>query len=147
MADTTPRLREATVKDLDIIILLLSSHGLPTDDLAGKAASLFVLEVDGRIIGSGGVEVFGDAGLLRSVAVVEPLRGEGFGATICREIVGRMRARGVRELFLLTTTAPGFFGALGFTRIDRNDAPAEIRGTTEFSGVCPISAVCMRMGL
>ena len=147
MTDTAPRLREATMRDMDIIILLLSSHGLHTEDLSGKASSLFVLESDGAIIGSGGVEVFGNVGLLRSVAVMKSLQGEGFGGLICREIVHRMRTQGLTELYLLTTTAPGFFERLGFQRIDRSDAPADIQGTTEFSGLCPTSAVCMRMRL
>lgn len=147
MTEGTPRLREATIKDLDLIILLLSSHDLPTEDLSGKTSSLFVLEADGAIIGSGGVEIFGKIGLLRSVAVMESLRGEGFGELICREIFNRMRVQGLKELYLLTTTAPGFFERVGFTRIDRNDAPVDIRGTTEFSTLCPTSAVCMTMRL
>jgi len=147
MTHTAPRLREATMRDMDLIILLLSSHGLHTEDLSGKASSLFVLESDGAVIGSGGVEVFGDVGLLRSVAVIKSLQGEGHGGLICREIFERMRTRGVTELYLLTTTAPGFFERMGFTRIDRSDAPAEIQNTTEFSGLCPQSAVCMRMRL
>ena len=147
MTETTPRLRDATEKDLDDIVSLLSFHNLPTEDLAGKASSLFILERNGGIIGTGGVEIFGDAGLLRSVAVLDSLRGEGFGGLICREIFNRMRSRGVKDLFLLTTTAPEFFKKLGFELIDRNDAPAKIKGTMEFSTICPLSAVCMRFRL
>lgn len=147
MIENEPRLREATEEDLDAIASLLSSYDLPTVDLSGKASSLFVLESDGALIGTGGVEVFGDTGLLRSVAVRDSLRGAGFGTVICREIFDRMSAQGLKELFLLTTTAPGFFESLGFTRIDRNAAPADIQGTTEFSTLCPQSAVCMTMRL
>ena len=147
MIENEPRLRGATEEDLDAIVSLLSSYDLPTVDLSGVVSSLFVLDSDGAIIGSGGVEVYGETGLLRSVAVRDSLKGAGFGTVICREIFDRMRAQGLTELYLLTTTAPGFFERMGFTRIDRNDVPADIQGTTEFSTLCPQSAVCMLMSL
>jgi len=147
MIDITPTLRPAVEADLDDIISILASHDLPTDDLAGKASSLFVLESYGDIIGTGGVEVYGDAGLLRSVAVQEFFRDLGLGGLICSEIFQMMKDRGVKELFLLTTTAPEFFEGLGFQRIERDTAPADIKATTEFSTLCPESAVCMRLEL
>ena len=50
------------------------------------------------------------------------------------------RSRGVRELYLLTTTAERFFERLGYRRTGRENAPEAIRGTQEFSGLCPSSS-------
>jgi arsenate reductase len=49
----------------------------------------------------------------------------------------------VARIYLLTTTAAGFFGKRGYLPADRDQAPAGIRATREFSGVCPASAAFM----
>jgi pimeloyl-ACP methyl ester carboxylesterase len=36
-----------------------------------------------------------------------------------------------------------YFAALGFKRIERSEAPAQIQATTQFRSLCPKSAVCM----
>jgi amino-acid N-acetyltransferase len=46
-------------------------------------------------------------------------------------------------VFLLTTTAPGFFAGLDFVPCERDRAPAALRATPEFAVVCPSSAACM----
>jgi N-acetylglutamate synthase-like GNAT family acetyltransferase len=53
------------------------------------------------------------------------------------------RSEGVRELYLLTTTAEGFFAGLGYRSIPREQAEAVLAGTTQFSELCPASARCM----
>jgi amino-acid N-acetyltransferase len=50
---------------------------------------------------------------------------------------------GVKELYLLTTTAEKFFPKLGFDSIDRDNVPTPIQATEEFSSICPSTAVCM----
>lgn len=57
---------------------------------------------------------------------------------------GHAKAHGVEEVYLLTTTAEGFFARLGYERVEREGAPESIRGTKEFSSICPSSAVLMR---
>ena len=57
------------------------------------------------------------------------------------------QSRGVQELCLLTTTAEHFFERLGYQRAEREAAPASIRGTSEFTTLCPASAVFMRKRL
>jgi len=53
------------------------------------------------------------------------------------------REQGVQSLYLLTTTAEKFFLRRGYTRIPREDAPAAIKSTKEFSGICPVSSSFM----
>ncbi|RLC71264.1 MAG: hypothetical protein DRI26_05505 [Chloroflexi bacterium] len=55
------------------------------------------------------------------------------------------RRKGVREIYLLTTTARGFFKKLGFEDVARAEVPMEIQETTEFKDMCPSSASCMRL--
>ncbi|MCI0517368.1 MAG: hypothetical protein L0Y45_06000 [Woeseiaceae bacterium] len=54
---------------------------------------------------------------------------------------------GVRQLWLLTTGAEHYFEKLGFLAASRALAPPEIRQTTEFTSLCPDSAVLMSKSL
>jgi amino-acid N-acetyltransferase len=57
------------------------------------------------------------------------------------------RSGGARELYLLTTTAEGYFPRLGFERIARDELPAALAASEELRGACPASAVTMRLRL
>ena len=52
-------------------------------------------------------------------------------------------SRGVRTLYLLTTTAEGFFVRRGYSTAARENAPPAIRSTREFAGICPASSAFM----
>ena len=54
------------------------------------------------------------------------------------------REHGVENVFLLTTTAEGFFPKFGFALIQRNDVPRSVQSSVEFHSACPASAVVMR---
>jgi amino-acid N-acetyltransferase len=124
---------------------VLSESGLPTADLSDP--QLYIYTVDGDPVGVGGIEQYGTVGLLRSVAIEEAARGQGYGTALTDALLDRGRAEGITELFLLTTTAADFFARLGFERTDRAAAPEQIRETTQFSEVCPDTATCMRREL
>lgn len=149
----TVELRSAEARDREYVEELLAENGLPTSDLDSAHSSLFVCESAeaeveaGDRVGVGGLEVEGDAGLLRSVAVEESARGAGYGTTICEQLLDRARAADLDAVFLLTTTAEEFFSGLGFERVQRSRVPDSIRGTAEFTDLCPESAICMRKPL
>jgi N-acetylglutamate synthase-like GNAT family acetyltransferase len=46
-------------------------------------------------------------------------------------------------MYLLTTTAAGFFERRGYVAAARESAPAEIRATREFADICPASSAFM----
>jgi amino-acid N-acetyltransferase len=95
---------------------------------------------EGELIASGGLEIYGDYVLLRSVAVRESARGQQLGHRIVNDLLGQASGKSV---FLLTETAPGFFNRFGFSEISRDQVPDRIRKSSEFSSVCPVSAICM----
>lgn len=90
-----------------------------------------------------GVELHGKAGLLRSLAVSEAARGQGCGTNLVKQAEAHAAANGVQSLYLLTTTAERFFEALGYARMQRAAVPEAIQRTSEFSRLCPASAVIM----
>ena len=90
-----------------------------------------------------GLEVFGSVALLRSLTVAKEARGLGYGKALVASAENYAKDKGVRELYLLTTTAESFFARLGYSRRDRNTAPQQIKRTKEFSDLCPDSAAFM----
>ncbi len=147
VSPTAPRLRAAEREDLDAVVGLLGVAGLPTAGLSATLADFYVAEQGGRIVGAIGLEPYGAAALLRS-AVVEPaFRGSGVGEAMIRRILDHAGARGMSEVFLLTTTAERYFPRFGFVEIAREDVPRAVQGSLEFSEACPDSAVVMRLEL
>ena len=129
---------------LDEVRTLLKRSKLPYQDINLENA-LFVTYCDkgGNIIGSGGLEFYSPYALLRSVAVDESERGKAFGKEIVNDLVERAKNRSVKEIYLLTETAHGFFLKRGFADVAREDVPVELKRSTEFTSVCPVSAACM----
>jgi N-acetylglutamate synthase-like GNAT family acetyltransferase len=121
----------------------LAGAALPTHDI-DTAPTRFWRFRDARgDIGFAGLEMCGSDALLRSVVVVAEHRGRGHGRAIVAWMLDQAARLGVRQVFLLTTTAVDFFAAADFIRINRDSAPTAIRATREFTTLCPTAAVCM----
>lgn len=122
---------------------LLHDAGLPTDDLEEAGRTFFMASQDGSVCGSSGFEVAGHDVLLRSIAVIGGYRGHGVGREITLDILERAHRGGAVRAYLLTTSAASFFESLGFSRIERRNAPEAILQTRQATSICPASAVLM----
>jgi amino-acid N-acetyltransferase len=120
---------------------LLALADLPTSDLTESHCGDFFFTGDAAApTGIVGLELYGEAALLRSLIVSPAIRGTGLGTTLVAFAENFARSSGVREIYLLTMTAEAFFLALGYERARRESAPACIQSTREFSGICPDSS-------
>ena len=120
---------------------LLASANLPTADLAeSHCEHFFHTGPAATPTGLVGLELFGDVALLRSLVVSPDGRSSGMGTALVRFAEEHARAEGVRALYLLTTTAEGFFLRRGYSPVARDSAPVAIRSTREFAGICPASS-------
>lgn len=147
---SAPQIHPASAGDLSGALVLLESAGLPTAGVEKHFPARFLVVRDpatGTVRALAGVEAYGDAGLLRSVAVREGERGSGLGRAISAAAVEAARCDGLRELYLLTTTASGFFPRLGFEPVSREELPEVLGASAELCGACPASAVAMRLRL
>lgn len=138
------RIRTATAKDLPAVRRLLLASGLPVDGIEENFADFIVAEEANGIAGVIGIERYGAAALLRSAAVSPDARGGGLGSQLVKKILERASAQGVRDVYLLTTTAEEYFPRFGFTRATRNEVPESVRASREFQGACPDTAVVMK---
>ena len=125
----------------------LAAAGLPTNDLAEDGRNFFRVLRDNATVGFGGYECHGDAVLLRSIVIDPACRDQGLGRAVTQALMQRARASGMRQAYLLTSSAATFFEALGFTRIDRALAPAAIRETRQATMLCPASAALLTKSL
>jgi amino-acid N-acetyltransferase len=122
----------------------LKDFDLVYTDLDQPNVRIFRFEDSGLLIGIGGLEIFGDLALLRSVAVAKEFQGKKAGRFICNWIEDWARKNQLSELYLLTTTAPDFFAHLNYRVIQRDEFPEPLRQTSQFSQLCPASAICMK---
>jgi len=142
-----PHIDRATRADAGALLALIERAHLPTDGLAAHLDAAFVARDGDRVVGSVAIEIYADGGLLRSLAVDADCRGGGLGGRLTEAAIEDAQRRGLPALYLLTTTAEGFFPRFGFERIERDDVPASLHASIEFRGACPANAVVMRKPL
>ena len=145
---STTRIRPATPDDFRAILALLDEASLPTQDMGNaRPVHFWVAEWDGRIAGAGGLEQYGNAGLLRSLVVTRAVRGTGLGVALVETLEQAAATMGIAQLVLLTRTARSFFEHRGYMVIPRESAPDAVRTSAEFRVFCPAPAVCMTKSL
>jgi len=142
-ANGVATIRRATPADLEPIEQLLVASGLPTAGVADALAGFLVAEHDDSLVGVAGVEDCDEYGLLRSTAVAPAWRSRGLGRQLVERAIAESEGKGMRALYLLTTTAERYFPGFGFSTTTRDTVPAALRGTQEFLGACPASATVM----
>ena len=140
-------IRAATPDDLDAVERLLSASKLPLDGVAAALPTFVVAEADGAIVGVAGLETCCENALLRSVAVEPSWRSRGAGRALVTRVIADAESRGIRALYLLTTTAERYFPSFGFREIAREQVPDDVRETAEFRSACPASATVMERSL
>src|SRR5215208_3277356 len=139
----TPTLRLARPSDLPAVERLLTDSKLTLAGVTEALSTFTVADVGGSLVGVAGLEVCCDNALLRSVAVAPEWQGRGLGRALVARVITDAESRGVRALYLLTTTAEDYFPSFGFARTSRDQVPEDVRASAEFRGVCPSSAVVM----
>jgi arsenate reductase len=138
--------RPAEAADLGAVSALAARCELPVEGLADQFPAGYVVAHRGdALVGAAGLEVYGTAGVLRSVVVAPGERGTGLGIALT---ANRLVAAGERRLdavYLLTTTAADFYARFGFEPCPRAEVPDEVAACPELATICPASAACLRL--
>lgn len=133
MTDVIYRRMRAT--DISAVASLINDYAaervmLPkTPEAIALAADDFIVATTraGRILGCGAVREYSPSlAEVASVAVAREAHGMGIGAGIVSRVERLAAARGIDEVFALTTT-PKFFSAIGYTVVDRTQYPEKVR--------------------
>ncbi|MEP6875915.1 MAG: GNAT family N-acetyltransferase [Burkholderiales bacterium] len=101
----------------------------------------------GAILGTAGIEVYGDVGLLRSVAVAPVAQNGGLGAAMVNGVLADAQRHRLGPLYVLTKTAARYFARRRFVPVSRHDAPAAVQASAEFQDACPATAAFMALDL
>ena len=126
---------------------ILQKENLPYQDANAENIEFYMAFSDSEFVGIVGLEKFIDVALLRSMVIFDKFRNNGYGRRIVNQILEEATAKGINEIFILTTTAKDFFERLGFEVIERIEVPDSIKATTEFTSLCPASATCMHINV
>ena len=140
-------IERATPEDGEAILELLRASALPDAGLLDHLATALVARSPDRVVGTAVLEVYDAGALLRSVAVDTTLRGHGVGRRLVAaalDLAGTLR---VPAVYLLTTTAEGYFPRFAFSPISRGDVPRGVLQSVEFQSACPASAIVMMKAL
>ncbi|MEM9209382.1 MAG: arsenic resistance N-acetyltransferase ArsN2 [Pseudomonadota bacterium] len=139
-------IRSGVADDWEDVRGLLSDADLPVADLDAGCMERFMIAetAQGDVIGAIGMDAQGDVALLRSLVITAEARAGGVGRALVERLEALAVSRGVREVWLLTIDADGYFARLGYETRSRAEAPPAILATDEFTSLCPASAVLMR---
>lgn len=142
-------IRNASVGDLQEILELLEINKLPTVGIQKHIQHFLVWENTSRtstashIGGCVGLELYGKNALLRSLSIHPQYQKHGIGSQLLNSIIQHAKMMESKVLFLLTTTAEGFFEKYHFHSISRDNVPLGIKESIEFKSACPSTASCM----
>ena len=139
-------MHRATPHDWPKLAALLATADLPLVGAEAHLPDFFLAFRDDVLIGSAGLESYGNTALLRSVAVAVPERGHHLGQALVQQVLAYAASLGVRQVVLLTTTAD-FFLRFGFQPISRAEVPSAAQASVEFQEACPASATGMSLVL
>jgi amino-acid N-acetyltransferase len=138
-------MQAATPEDLPAILELLESLKLPTAGVKDHFQN-FVLEFENdRLLACAGLEIYSDAGLLRSVAVNLEKRSKGIGSKLVNALLENAKKHQLSSISLLTETAQDYFPRFGFKRVTRENLPKSLNASEELRGACPDTAVVMML--
>ncbi len=146
-AQGEPVIAPASEADRRAVEGLLELAGLPANHVSEHLADFLVARAGGAVVGCVGLERYGGAVLLRSLAVHPSSRGRGLGRRLTDAIIARARALGARQAVILTSTAQTMASRAGFVAVPRESLPREVRESWEFVDDCCGTAACMRLEL
>jgi UDP-N-acetylmuramate: L-alanyl-gamma-D-glutamyl-meso-diaminopimelate ligase len=138
--------RRSDVADLQALLTRAQLHGEEVSE--ASYSSFFTLRNEKGLAGCVALEVLGDDGILRALAVDPESRGIGYGWMLADMAVSHARYRGVRRIYLLTATATDFFAAkVGFRIIDPSTVSARVSASAAFAQSGDAKLVSMRLDI
>ena len=126
------------------IIALLQTEKLPAEDLPVSLDNFLVATEDDKVIGAIGLEQYDNYGLLRSMVVDKEYRNKNIASQLVQQLENYTATIGITCLYLLTETAAQYFERKGYSKISRDEVPVSLQASSEFSSVCPVSAIVMK---
>ena len=122
-------IREAATADAAHVVELLAHAGLSIEGVLVPGTRYWqAFDGNARLVGVVGLELSDDgvAALLRSAAILTPLRGRGFGAALVERALAAAREAGYRRVYLFSTGAGPFWERHGFYEVPVSELVAAL---------------------
>lgn len=121
-------------ENLDDLFSHLKTLDLPLDGVKDHLNNFFVLLDNSQIIGSIGLEIYGEVGLIRSVGIVKSYQGLGLGQRLVENIEKYAIDQLLKEIYIFTDTAEEFFNKyFGFKNISIDKVDPRIKQSREYT--------------
>ena len=121
---------------------LLSTVGLGNEGLS--TAQAYGWWQDGNLVAGGALEIYGEFGLLRSVAVRPDQQNQGLGMALLEALEQQAQRQGMQTLYLLTTSAAKFFAAHGYQPIERSAADSRLHNSAQWGAICSSASLMVK---
>jgi len=118
-------------RDIALVRAMLADAGMITEGLEWPPACYLVAYFGTDPVGVIGVEPSLDAALIRSVFVIDEMRGRGIGTELFAAARKAAHTRGARTLYLFSTDAGDFFKRFGFVEVPVGELVAALSGVPE----------------
>jgi len=136
--------KQAGNDDLMALNQLLKDNALPEVSSIRSTDIYYVaLNYKFEIVAAIGLEEYEAYGLLRSMVVHDAFRNRGLAGMLVEKIEKIANEQKRKAIYLLTTTADKYFLQKKYAVVSRNDVPLAIQRSSEFSDICPVSAIIM----
>ena len=139
--------QSASPTDWNEIRNLLTANRLPAQGAVNHLTNFLVATENGRVIGTIGMEQYGDIGLVRSLVVASPMRGRSIGKRLVKQLIERARVKQVSMLYLLSGPADRIYTRFGFESMARADLPTRLYTSTELQDPSSTASTAMRRKL
>lgn len=133
----------AVAQNKDAIRDMLSAEKLPVSDLPETMDNFLIATDNDMILGSIGLEVYGENGFLRSMVVKPAFRNRKIAGKLVERLEAKATQLRLKTMYLLTESAAGFFERKGYQSVRREDLPLALQQSSEFTHTCPQSAIAM----
>ena len=130
-------------RERDGLAAALAKVGLPADDVSEPGRLFWRFAQDDVPVGFGGLEIHGNAALLRSVVTLPSLRRRGIGRAIVAALEAEVPRQSCRGVFLVTTD-PEFFARLGYAKTSRGKVPKAIQATPHFAALDALETIMVK---
>ncbi|MHA2202765.1 MAG: GNAT family N-acetyltransferase [Candidatus Hodarchaeales archaeon] len=132
---------KAVTQDLPEVLTLLELVDLPIEGVKDQFHNFFIIRKDKMTVG---IEINGNVGLLRSMAIHPTFQGKGYGLQMASKVEEYSAEKGLHSIYLLTETAEKFFLKLGYKFISREDTDPKVKQSIEFTTFCPSAPVMVK---
>jgi len=126
-------IRQAARQDVDAMVRIIAHYAsqglmLPRSHAALQEAlpNYLVADVDGAVIGCGGLEQYtNETAEIYGLATAPENSLRGTGSAIVQALIEKARTERIGQVFALTL-APAFFQKMGFRTVEQKDLPMKV---------------------